>query len=103
MALGARRAFDEIADRSLRDRFLRLPFLGIDGVRTTGQTYVRRGLLTATVIVPTNTDQAIEMVAHALQTGTIPPEKTLTLCTSLPAFEELTKKPVQKSQAKSAH
>src|SRR5262249_28711865 len=64
MALGARRAFDDLANTALRDKLLTLPFLGVDGVRTTGQTYVRRGQLTATIIVPTNTDQAIQMLAN---------------------------------------
>jgi hypothetical protein len=34
------------------------------------------------------------MLAHAVQTGTIPPEKTLTIPMSLPIVEELARKPV---------
>jgi hypothetical protein len=56
-------------------------------------------LLTGTIIVPTNTDTAIEMLATALRTGTNPPEKTLTGAKSFPAIEELTKKRSQKSHA----
>ena len=89
MAIGARRAFDDLGNTALRDKLLTLPFLGIDGVRTTGQTYVRRGQLTATIIVPTNTDQAIQMLTTALQNKTIPQEKTLTVPRSLPTIEEL--------------
>jgi ABC-type sugar transport system substrate-binding protein len=102
MALGARRAFDDLANTVLRDKLLTLPFLGIDGVRTTGQTYVRRGQLTATIIVPTNTDQAIQMLASALQNGTIPQEKTLTVPRSLPTIEELAIKVRGKSNAAGA-
>lgn len=99
MALGARRAFEELMNSSLRDKFLTLPYLGIDGVRTTGQAYVKRGSLSATIIVPTNTDIAIQMLAHAVQTGTIPQEKTLTTPKSLPTLEDLAKRPAQKSRA----
>jgi ribose transport system substrate-binding protein len=89
MAMGARKAFLEIEDLAVRDRFQKLIYLGIDGVVSTGQTWLKRGLLTATVVVPPNTTQAIEMLAHAVQTGTLPPEKTLTTPKSLPATGDL--------------
>jgi ribose transport system substrate-binding protein len=99
MAMGARKAFQEIGDPTLRARFLAAPFLGIDGVPKTGQAWLRRGLLNATIIVPAIAGQAIDMLTHAVQTGTIPPEKTLTIPTSLPIVEELARKPVQKAHA----
>jgi ribose transport system substrate-binding protein len=99
MALGARKAFQEASDSVARDRWLAVPYLGIDGMPKTGQAWVQRGLLTATVIVPTNTGMAIEMLTHALQTGTMPPEKTVTVPRSFPAIEELAKKIAQKSRA----
>jgi len=99
MALGARKAFQEASDSLARDRWLAMPFLGIDGMPKTGQVWVQRGLLTATIIVPTNTGIAIEMLAHALQTGTMPPEKTVTVPRSFPMIEELARKVEQKSRA----
>jgi len=39
------------------------------------------------------------MLVHAVRTGTIPPEKTLTVPTSLPIVEELARKPVQNAHA----
>ena len=99
MALGARKAFQESQNTSSRDRWLAMPFLGIDGMPKTGQAFVRQGWLRATIIVPTNTDTGIEMLATALRTGTNPPEKTLTGARSFPAIEELAKKPSQKSHA----
>ena len=95
MALGARKAFQEIGDGAARDRFLAAPYLGIDGVPSTGQAWLRRGLLNATVVVPPNTGDAIRMLAHSVRTGTLPPEKTLTVPRSLPIVEELARKPVQ--------
>ncbi|HXT38413.1 MAG TPA: substrate-binding domain-containing protein [Candidatus Angelobacter sp.] len=102
MAIGARKAFQEIGDATARGRFAHLPYLGIDGVRSTGQSWLKRGLLNATVVVPPNTDLAIQMLAHAVQTGTMPPEKTLTTPRSLPTIEELAKHPVQASKSQAA-
>jgi ribose transport system substrate-binding protein len=103
MAIGARKAFQEIADSALRERWLNIPFLGIDGMPKTGQTDVRRGLLTATIIVPTNTGTGIEMLARALNSGVNPPEKTLTTAQSFPSIEELATKRNQKAHASGTH
>ncbi len=95
MAVGARKAFQEIGNSVGRARFLAAPYLGIDGVPKTGQELLRRGLLTATIVVPANTGLAIDMLAHAVQTGTLPAEKTLTVPKSLPLVEDLARKSVQ--------
>jgi ribose transport system substrate-binding protein len=89
MAMGARKAFQEIADTGIRDRFSDLMYLGIDGVRTTGQEWLKRGFLFGTVVVPTNADLAIEMLATAIRTGNTPPEITLTVPKALPSLEQL--------------
>lgn len=102
MALGARKAFQEIAATALRDHYRDTPFLGIDGMPATGQEWVRQGLLAATVVVPTNAGQAIEMMARTLQTGIMLPERTFTLATSYPPIEELAKKSGVKSRATDA-
>lgn len=102
MAVGARKAFQDLVDSNLRSRWLKVPFLGIDGVRKTGQSWVQQGLLGATVIVPTNTGTAIEMLTRALQTGNLPPAKTLTVAKSFPSIEDLAKRPIQKSQTAKA-
>src|SRR5215471_19754402 len=66
MAMGARKAFQELPQGPERDRWLRLPFLGCDGMPKTGQAWVRRGLLAATVIVPANAGQATELLMKAV-------------------------------------
>lgn len=99
MAMGAKKAFQELTNPAMRDRWLGVPFLGIDGVKATGQAWVQQGRLAATVIVPTNTGKAIELLAHALHTGTIPAEKTLTIPKAFPSIEELAKRPGQKRHA----
>jgi ABC-type sugar transport system substrate-binding protein len=89
MAMGARKAFQEIADLTVRERWLKLPFLGCDGLPETGQVYVRKGWLAATVYAPANAGTALELMVKALQSGTMPPEKTLIAPESYPNLEKL--------------
>ena len=89
MALGARKAFQEIANTFERDRWLKLPFTGCDGLPKTGQAWVRSGLLTATVFAPANTGQAIEMLHQALANGQEQPGLALTAPSSVPPISEL--------------
>jgi ribose transport system substrate-binding protein len=92
MAMGARKAFQEIPDLEQRDRWLALPFTGCDGMPKTGQAWVRSGTLAATVIVPANAGMALDMLATALQTGIMPPERTFTDVRSFPAIADLAKR-----------
>ncbi len=89
MALGARKAFEELPIDSDRERWLKLPFTGCDGLPKTGASWVRSGLLAATVFVPPNTGQAIEMLFQAIQSGQPTPERALTVPASIPALEKL--------------
>jgi ribose transport system substrate-binding protein len=89
MAMGARKAFQELPSETERERWLKLPFLGCDGLPNTGQSWVRSGLLTATVFVPPNAGQAIEMVVQALQQKKLPAERALTAPKSIPALDAL--------------
>src|SRR5229473_2677074 len=89
MAIGARKVFEELANESERERWLKLPFTGCDGLPKTGQSWVRTGLLAATIYVPPNTGQAIEMLVQALQHRNPPPERALTVAVSIPPLQEL--------------
>ncbi len=89
MAMGARKAFQEITNLEQRDRWLSLPFTGCDGMPKTGQAWVRSGLLAATVVVPANAGLALEMLAKAMNHGVLPPERTFTDVRSYPAIEEM--------------
>jgi ribose transport system substrate-binding protein len=90
MAVGARKAFQELSELD-RERWMRLPFLGCDGLPKTGQAWVRSGILTATVFVPPNAGQAIEMIIDALNKKKPLPETALTVPTSIPDLSELKK------------
>ncbi len=89
MAMGARKAFEEMNNEMERERWLKIPFTGCDGLPKTGQSWVRSGLLTATVFVPPNAGQAIEMFVQAIQQKKRPPERVLTVPTSIPALTAL--------------
>jgi ribose transport system substrate-binding protein len=89
MAIGARKAFEELANESERERWLKLPFTGCDGLPKTGEAWVRTGLLAATVFVPPNTGQAIEMLVDAMQNGKEAPQRALTVPVSIPSLQEL--------------
>ena len=89
MAMGARKAFEQVQDVVERERWLGLPFTGVDGVPRTGQAWVRSALLAATVIVPTQTGQAVTMLTEALQNAAKPPERSFTAPESFPPLEKL--------------
>lgn len=88
MAAGARKAFSEIAAAD-RERWLKIPFTGCDGLPKTGQAWVRSGLLAATIYVRPNTDLALEMLVDAIRSGLQPPEITMTAPESVPSLDEL--------------
>jgi len=89
MAVGARKAFEELPNEADRERWLKLPFTGCDGLPKTGQAWVRSGLLSATVFVPPNAGQAIEMFVQAIQQKRRPLERVLTVPTSIPPVSTL--------------
>jgi ribose transport system substrate-binding protein len=92
MAMGARDAFKELTNEDEREKWLKLPFTGCDGLPKTGQAWVRSGLLTATIFVPPNAGQAIEMLVDAIQNRKMPPERAMTNAVSIPALDALSRK-----------
>jgi len=91
MAIGARRAFEELGDLQERDAWLRLPITGCDGVPRSGQEWVRQKRLTATVISPPLMGDAMQLLAGAIKAGTQPPERSVIAPSSYPALKELEK------------
>src|SRR6266436_6595846 len=89
MAMGARKEFEGVTNIADREKWLRLPFTGGDGLAKTGQAWVRGGTLAATIVVPTNAGQAISMLVEALQTGRDGPERGFTLPEPFPAIKNL--------------
>jgi len=89
MAMGARKAFSEIAEAD-RARWMKVPITGCDGMPKTGQAWVRNGTLAATVFIRQNTDLAIEMLVEALKNGAVMPERKVTEPESVPSLADLT-------------
>jgi ribose transport system substrate-binding protein len=102
MAAGARKAFTEIAENE-RERWLKIPFTGCDGLPKTGQAWVRNGLLTATIYIRPNTDLALEMLTAAIRSGSQPPERKLTVPESVPSLAELASHSAKTGAAKFHH
>jgi ribose transport system substrate-binding protein len=89
MAMGARKAFQELSNEADRERWLKVPFTGCDGLPNTGQAWVRSGILAATIFVPPNTGQALEMLVQALQQKKQVPERVLVPPRSIPSLDAL--------------
>ncbi len=89
MAMGARKAFGELSKEVEKERWLNLPYIGCDGLPKTEQAWVRSGVLAATIFVPPNAGQAIDLLFHALQSNRPVPERVLTVPVSIPALTEL--------------
>jgi ABC-type sugar transport system substrate-binding protein len=83
MASGARAAI-----RALRSDWSGLPFTGCDGLPEGGRRMVASGELTATVIKPTTTGPAVELVARMLR-GQAPPPEVVLHAESHPPLETL--------------
>ena len=90
MAMGARKAFVDLTEKD-RERWLSIPFTGCDGVTKTGQDWVRRGLLKATIITAPAAGTALELLARAVSAGSMPPDRTLIPPKSFPTIAELGK------------
>lgn len=91
MAMGARRALEELGNSTERDAWLRLPITGCDGLARSGQEWVRQKRLAATVISPPLVGDAIQLLATAIIAGSQPPERTVVSPSSFPALKELQK------------
>jgi ribose transport system substrate-binding protein len=96
MAMGARKAFEECHE--LSEQLQKMPFLGCDGLPKTGQEWVRRKSLAATIFIPPNADLAIEVMVKSIASGALPAERTFTTARSIPALEVLK----QQSSARAA-
>jgi ribose transport system substrate-binding protein len=87
MAMGARKAYEECFAN--HHEWQKIPFLGCDGLPKTGQDWVRRNLLAATVYIPPNAGHAIELMMKSIETGVHPSERTITVAKSIPEVETL--------------
>jgi ribose transport system substrate-binding protein len=92
IAMGARKAFREHTSVDERTAHLQPRFTGVDGMPRTGQDWVNRGLLAATVVVPAVTVPAIELLVAAMRMGSPVPESSLIEPASYPDLLQITAK-----------
>jgi ABC-type sugar transport system substrate-binding protein len=88
MAMGARKALVDLSAAD-RERWFNIPFMGCDGVTKTGQEWVRSGQLRTTVVIPPMAGLALEMLVKAVNTGSMPAERTLCAPRSFPDLGEI--------------
>ena len=84
MATGARDAL-----LALRPDWARVPFTGCDGLPEGGQRLVNVKQLAATIVAPSNSGPAIDLVGRWLKTKEQPPARVVLTPTSYPPEEEL--------------
>jgi ribose transport system substrate-binding protein len=88
MAMGARRAFEQVTSGQRQD-WIHTPFIGCDGLPNTGQSWVDSGLLAATVVIPPNAGLALRLLADAYRKGAMPQPFVYTEAFSYPAAADL--------------
>ena len=84
MAIGAKKALAEEGGR-----WADLAFIGCDASGPAGQDRVRRGILTASISLPTTAGLAVETFVRAFQTGVPPQELTVLKPVSFPPEKQL--------------
>jgi ribose transport system substrate-binding protein len=92
IAMGAKKAFREHTTSDERTAHVEPRFTGVDGMRRTGQDWVDRGLLAATVIVPAVTVPALELLVAAMRMGSPVPESSLIEPASYPELAQMAAK-----------
>jgi ABC-type sugar transport system substrate-binding protein len=100
IALGARRAFEDVKASIGSYPWGNLPFLGVDGLPKTGQAWVSAGSLTATVVVPAVAGPALELAVRALATKVQPLDLHLVPAHSFPSLDSL--RPIATSRPENA-
>jgi ribose transport system substrate-binding protein len=91
MAMGARKAFEEILSGEERERWSSLPYTGCDASPRAGQEWLRTGLLTASVFLPPTAGVAVETFVQAIQTKKQPPLRKQLTPESYPPMGDLLK------------
>ena len=89
LAMGARKALHEQDGWMDRKMMNGLCFTGVDGLPHGGQSWVQKGLLAATIVVPANAGAALELLTQAMKTGAQPSEISFTVPASYPPIEAL--------------
>jgi ABC-type sugar transport system substrate-binding protein len=88
MAVGARKALTAI-----REEWARLPYTGCDGLPEGGQRLVQTKQLAATIVSPSNSGPAIDLLARWVRNKEVLPLMLTQTPVSYPRIEELARRP----------
>jgi hypothetical protein len=89
MAVGAKKAVVEAGRQFDKAEWATIPALGVDGMPAYGQQLVKQKELAATVIMPTTTGKAVDLLVGALRGGSRPAPITTVPVESYPALTQL--------------
>ena len=91
LAIGARRAFQNIDNPEQKKRWLEVPFIGI-GISSQVKPLVDGHVLAAAVVTSVTMDLALTLLARAIESQIQPPERSIVPVSSYPELEKLTAK-----------
>jgi ABC-type sugar transport system substrate-binding protein len=91
MAVGARRVLHQQARTLGHPEWRSIPFIGVDGLPEGGKRLVDAGELIATVINPSNTGPALELLSRWFTSGEKPPEQLVLPAESYPPEADITR------------
>lgn len=89
MAMGARRAFEEAGNDEERERRSAVLYTGCDASTGAGREWIRKGFLTASILLPPTAGVAVETLAQAIRTKKQPPLNRQLSPASYPPIEKL--------------
>lgn len=89
MAMGARKAFRQIAGQTSQGGADKVRYIGCDGLEEHGRRWTCGGLLDATIVCPPLSALAIEVLARELQQGVPAQPLTLAQPVSFPSLNQL--------------
>ena len=89
MAMGARKAFAQLADKYNRKDWLDIRYIGCDGLEDYGSRWAASGQLAATILCPPLSPIAMEILAKEVAHGVHSPACVFTDPVSYPALEQL--------------
>ena len=88
LALGARKAFRNIANQEQREKWFGLPFIG-SGIPGQVKPLVDGGVLAAAVITSVTMELALKLLMRAMETQVQPAERSVVEALSYPDLEKL--------------
>jgi ribose transport system substrate-binding protein len=88
LALGARKAFQNIDNQEQQKRWLGVPFIGI-GILSQVKPLVDGHVLTAAVVTSVTMELALRILVRAIETQVQPPERSVVEASSFPELDKL--------------